>query len=41
MFCKRIYDGIFTLNVFGKQVNLKDDIDKFNDFTKPKIWSNG
>ena len=33
---REIYSGIITLNhAFEKQINLKNEIDKFNEFTKP------
>ena len=36
-FRREIYNGITLNDVFEEQTNLKDEIDKFKDFTMPKI----
>ena len=36
MFGREIYNSTVTLNVFEEQANLKEEIDKFNDFTRSK-----
>ena len=39
-FGREIYDGVITLNDGVEElINLKNEIDKFNAYPKPKYWN--